>query len=158
MGDFRPTPAKGFCVGKPGTWEIARKGKSPKAVRGGRKRRFGPRTSPKSLLHHQKPLSISETHFVPMQQTFRPLGPKDLLQPLLTTSGDFHFSGNFPGPWLANPFGNGTRGHYERGLFVGGISRISKRSLESRQWPDSPSFPHSGGLSRISKISRMSRK
>ena len=40
------------------------------------------------------------------------------------------------------------RGHYERGLFAGGISRISKTSQFSRisrKWSDSLLFPHSGG-------------
>ena len=42
-------------------------------------------------------------------------------------------------------FGTGKRGHHERGLFTGGISRISKFSRISRKWSDSPSFPQCGG-------------
>ena len=42
----------------------------------------------------------------------------------------------------SNPpnFGTGRRGHYERGLFAGGISRTSKFSKFSRKWSDSPLF------------------
>ena len=46
------------------------------------------------------------------------------------------------------PFiGNGDRGHYERGLFTGGNSRISKIlnfSRISRQWSEYSCFPRSG--------------
>ena len=52
--------------------------------------------------------------------------------------------------------GNRQRGHYERGLFTGGISRISKFSNFSRKWSDSPLFLTVWGLSRISRISRIS--
>ena len=45
----------------------------------------------------------------------------------------------------ARILGPGKRGHYERGLFAGGISRISKISGISRKWSDSPLFPESGG-------------
>ena len=61
-------------------------------------------------------------------------------------------------------FGTGKRGHYERGLFTGGISRISKMSRFSRisrKWLDSPLFSTVWGFSnfsRISKFSRTSRK
>ena len=53
------------------------------------------------------------------------------------------------------------RGHYARGLFVGGISRISKISKfsrTSRKWSDSPLFSTVWGISRSleSLISRNS--
>ena len=59
------------------------------------------------------------------------------------------------------PFGNGKGGHYERGLFTGGISRISnisKLSRISRKWSDSPLLSTVWGFFRISKFSRISRK
>ena len=52
------------------------------------------------------------------------------------------------------------RGHYERGLFTGGISRISKISgfsRISRKWSESPLFSTVWGFSRISRISRISK-
>ena len=49
------------------------------------------------------------------------------------------------------------RGHYERSLFTEEISRISKISRFSRKWSDSPLFSTLWGLSRISKISKFSR-
>ena len=49
-------------------------------------------------------------------------------------------------------FRDRKRGHYERGLFSGGISRISKESLDSLESPESLDngrillcFPESGG-------------
>ena len=51
--------------------------------------------------------------------------------------------------------------YYERGPFVGGISRISKISefsRLSRKWSDSPFFSTVWWFSRISKFSRSSRK
>ena len=53
--------------------------------------------------------------------------------------------------------GTGKRGHYERGLFTGEISRISKFSRISRRWLDSPCFPRVWGFSSISRISKISR-
>ena len=56
--------------------------------------------------------------------------------------------------------GTGKRGHYERGLFAGGISRISeisKFSRISRNWSDSPLFSRVWGFSKISRISEFSR-
>ena len=56
--------------------------------------------------------------------------------------------------------GTGKRGHYERGLFAGGISRISKISKFSRisrKWSESPLFSTVWGFSRISRISKFSR-
>ena len=56
--------------------------------------------------------------------------------------------------------GTGKRGHYERGLFTGGISRISKISKFSRisrKWSDSPLFSTVWGFSRSSRISKFSR-
>ena len=61
-------------------------------------------------------------------------------------------------------FRSGKRGHYEKGLFTGEISRtskISKLSRISRRWPESPLFSTVWGFSkssRISKFSRISRK
>ena len=60
--------------------------------------------------------------------------------------------------------GTRKRGHYERGLFTGGISRsskISRFSRISRKWSDSPLFSTVWEFSRnsgISKCSRISRK
>ena len=60
--------------------------------------------------------------------------------------------------------GTGKRGHFERGLFTGGISRISKISRFSRiprKGLDSPLFStvwRFSRNSRISKFSRISRK
>ena len=58
--------------------------------------------------------------------------------------------------------GAGKRGHYERGLFTGEISKISDHSLESLEnGRNLLSFPQSGGslkLSKISKCSRISRQ
>ena len=54
----------------------------------------------------------------------------------------------------------GKRGHYERGLFTGGISRISKISRFSRfsrKWPDCTLISTVWGFSRISRISNFSR-
>ena len=61
-------------------------------------------------------------------------------------------------------FGNGKRGHYERGLFTGGssgISKVSRFSRISRKWSDSPLLSTVWGFSknsRISKFPRISRK
>ena len=46
--------------------------------------------------------------------------------------------GQFNNSLTSSSLGIGKRGHYERGLFAGGISRISKFSRISRKWPDSP--------------------
>ena len=56
--------------------------------------------------------------------------------------------------------GTGKKGHYERGLFTGGISRISrisKFSRISRKRSDSPLFSTVWRFSRISRISKFSR-
>ena len=56
--------------------------------------------------------------------------------------------------------GNGKRGHYERGLFTRGISRISRISKFlriSRKWSESPLFSTVWGFSRMSRISKFSR-
>ena len=96
-------------VGKLRAWEIDRKGKIPKVLRGGCKRSFGPREqrSPKSLLHHPKPiLHRCKSGFGWCKRLFGDLcslGPKDLLHPPLSTFGNFPFSVNFPGPQLPNP-------------------------------------------------------
>ena len=57
--------------------------------------------------------------------------------------------------------GTGKRGHYERGLFTGGISRVSKISRFSRisrKWTGSHLLSTVWGFSKISKISRLSRE
>ena len=70
----------------------------------------------------------------------------------------------FTNPGTTPSLGAGKRGHYESGVFTGGISRISKISKFSRisrKWSDSPSFSTVWGFSRnsrISKFSRISRK
>ena len=53
--------------------------------------------------------------------------------------------------------GTGKRGHYERGLVTGDFSRISKISRFSRKWLDSPLFSTLWGFSKISRISKFSR-
>ena len=61
---------------------------------------------------------------------------------------------------LWTTLGTGKRGHYERGLFAGGISRISKISKFSRisrKWSDSSLFSTVWGFSKISRISKFSR-
>ena len=45
------------------------------------------------------------------------------------------------------------KGHYERGLFTGGISRISKVSKFSRKWSASPLFSRVRRFSEISGVS-----
>ena len=77
------------------------------------------------------------------------------------------------GPFLATgllnfcfAFGKGAQqnlallhvSHYERGLFAGGISRISKLPRISKFWLGSPLFSTVWGISRISKFPRISRK
>ena len=52
--------------------------------------------------------------------------------------------------------GTRKRGHYESGLFTGGISRIStisRFSGISRKWLDSPLFSRVWGFSKISRVS-----
>ena len=53
--------------------------------------------------------------------------------------------------------GTGKGGHYEKGLFTAGISRISRFSRISRKWSESPLFYRVWGLSRISRIPTFSR-
>ena len=63
-------------------------------------------------------------------------------------------------PSLTTSLETGKRGHYERGLFTGGISRISRVyriSRISRKLSDSPLFSTVWGLSRPSRISQFSR-
>ena len=59
-------------------------------------------------------------------------------------------------------FGTGKRGHYQRGLLTGGLSRISNITRFSRKSWDSSLFSTVWGFSRISRISlkfsRISRK
>ena len=97
-------------LGKLRAWEIDRKGKFPKVLRGGCKRSFGPREqrSPKSLLHHPKP------HFAPEQKQFWVV-PKTFRRPLLPGSKrpfapspkhfwEFSLFGQFPRPAASQGF------------------------------------------------------
>ena len=70
-----------------------------------------------------------------------------------------------PSELIRSGLGTGKRGHYERGLFTGGISgisRISKFSRISRKWSDSPLFSTmwGGSLETLESLesSRISRK
>ena len=56
-----------------------------------------------------------------------------------------HLRRIFDACWNLPPFGTGKKGHYERGLFTGGISRISKISKFSRNGRILLCFPQSGG-------------
>ena len=65
--------------------------------------------------------------------------------------------------WICNNFGNRKKGHYERGLFTGEISRISnidskisKFSRMSRRWLDCPLFSTVWRFFGLSKFSRIS--
>ena len=104
---------RGFCfcpraLGSCGPGKLTEKGKFPKVLRGGCKRSFGAREqrSPKSLLHHPKPLlHRCKMGFGWCKRLFGDLcslAPKDLLHPPLSTFGNFPFSVNFPGPQLPN--------------------------------------------------------
>ena len=48
----------------------------------------------------------------------------------------------------SDSIGNGKRGHYKRGLFTGGLFRVSKFSRISRKWSGSPLFSTLWGISR----------
>ena len=73
-------------------------------------------------------------------------------------SRDFGALSSIPGSLTRKPLISGPKkGHYERGLFTGGISRISKISRISREWSDSPFFSRVWRLSRISKFSIFSK-
>ena len=95
-------------LGSCGPGKLTENGKIPKVLRGGCKRSFGPREqrSPKSLLHHPKPLlHRCKMGFGWCKRLFGHLcflGPKDLLHPPLSTFGIFPFSVNFSGPQLPN--------------------------------------------------------
>ena len=73
---------------------------------------------------------------------------------LLPTMAPFGQSPPFAKLRACFEVGTGKRGHYERGLFTGGISRISKFS---RKWSDSSLFSTVWVFSRISRISKFSR-
>ena len=77
---------------------------------------------------------------------------------VLTETGQSHH----PTPALTPPpptcpslLGTGKGGHCERGLFTGGISRISKISRISRKWSDSSLFSRVWGFCKISRISNL---
>ena len=84
-------------IGKLRAWEIDRKGKFPKVLRGRCKRFFGPREqrSPKSLLRQPKLLlHRCEMGLHRCKRLFGDLcslGPKNLLHPPLSTFGNFPF-------------------------------------------------------------------
>ena len=54
-------------------------------------------------------------------------------------------------------FGSAKRDHCQRGLFTGGISKLSKFSRISGKWLESPLFSTVWGFPRISSISKFSR-
>ena len=108
-------------------------------------------------------------HYYRRQGFFFPEERKSLsLESLswLRVSGTLSDSSCFDTPWDSarmEPFRGATDSlqpdpplrHYERGLFTGGISRISSISKE---WSDSPLFSAVWGFSTISRISKFSRK
>ena len=57
----------------------------------------GAKVSQESLAPPKPSFAPVQPHFAPVQEASCSRGPKDLLHPLLTTFGDFPFSGNFPG-------------------------------------------------------------
>ena len=91
-----------LIVGKPRTWETARKEKIPKVVRRGCKRFWtqGAKVTQESFAPPKPSFAPVRNGVAPVQEAFHSPGPKDLLHPLLTTFGDFLFSGSFPAPWL----------------------------------------------------------
>ena len=92
-----------------------------------------------------RPLLVLQAIFVGIRREF-----------LLLRRGNKSLGKNRAVPFL----GTRERGHYERGLFTGGISRIStfsKFSRISRKWQDSPLFSTVWGFSKISRISIFSR-
>ena len=133
--------------------QLSKQPNAQKCLKEGAKSHLGSssRESQKSLSHRPNPVSdrgkLPKRRFAPCKRLFwesRPGGQKT--------------------PFAPSSIGNGKRGHYERGLFTGGISRISKISKFSRisrKWSDSPLFSTVWGsskISRISKFSRISRK
>ena len=52
----------------------------------------GAKVSQESLAPSETCFAPVQPYFVPVQETFRSLGPKDLLHPLVTTFGKFLFS------------------------------------------------------------------
>ena len=78
----------------------------------------------------------------------------------VTTSPNPQLSACFPHllTGLLLLFRDRKKGSLRKGSFAGGISRISKISRISRKWPDSPLFSTVWGFSKISRISKFSRK
>ena len=101
--DLRIQTAR-FLLGCCGPGKLTKRGKSPKVIRGGCKRSVltllgqGAKVSQESFAPPKPSLAPVQPHFALVQEASRTRGPKDLLHPLLTTFGNFHFSGTFPGP------------------------------------------------------------
>ena len=92
-------------LGSCGPGKLTEKGKFPKVLRGGCKRSFGPREqrSPKSLLHHPKPIfaPVAKAVVGLVQKTFRrPLlpGSKRPFAPSPKHFWEFPLFGQFPRP------------------------------------------------------------
>ena len=87
---------------------IARKGKVSKSGSARVQKVFltllgsGSKGLPRVFCTTQTLFAPLQPHFAPVQEASCSRCPKDLLHPLLTTFGNFHFSGNFPGPQLPN--------------------------------------------------------
>ena len=62
----------------------------------------GAKVSQESFAPPKPSFAPVQPHFAPVQEASCSRGPKDLLHPLLTTFGNFHFSGTFPGPQHPN--------------------------------------------------------
>ena len=58
--------------------------------------------------------------------------------------------------WISPRLSGPERGHYERGLFIFSPEESSLKSVE--KWSDSPLFARVWGFSKISRISKFSRK
>ena len=93
-------PGLGCC----GPGKLPQKGKVSKSGQGRVQKvffdSFGP--TQESFAPPKPSFAPVQPYFAPMQEASCSQGPKDLLHPLLTTFGNFHFSGNFPGPQHPN--------------------------------------------------------
>ena len=90
---------KTFCIGKPRTWEKARKEKIPTSGQGRVQKVFwtqGAKVTQASFAPPKPSFAPVRNGVAPVQEAFRSLGPKGLLHPLLTTFGDCLFFGQFP--------------------------------------------------------------
>ena len=138
--------------------------------------RFAWIVSRESIRNKNKPISVTFERFArnsewPQTCDSQFLAPKrdsqekgSVREPWndLRESGDSRESANRytrigPSKFYKKYIRAGKRGHYERGLFTGGISRISKISKFSRisrKWSDYPLFSTVWGFSKFSRISR----